>query len=760
VDTIASAAFRSWSFDPHVIIPILLAAIIYVRGWLRLRRVLPSEFSDAQLASFLSGLALVFIAIESPLDSFSSLLLGVHMVQHLLLMMIAPPLILYGQPMLPLLRGLPRQFVRDALGPFLRWNVLRGLGAALISPAFAWAAYNVSTAGWHLPALYELALSSPPWHRLEHACFFWTAILFWWPVIQPWPSRPRWNRWIVVPYLLLSDIVNTAVAATFIFADKILYPSYANNAFSGINPRTDQSFAGGIMWVPGSMLYLFPAVIIAVHLVGGEPRRRATPRPPGRRAPIQRTLPSRKGFDLLQTPLLGPALRWKYSRRIAQTLMLLIAIAVVLDGFLGPQMAPMNLAGVLPWIHWRGLVIVALLIAGNFFCMACPFMLPRELAKHILPARFRWPARLRSKWLAAGLLILYLWAYEAFSLWNSPAWTAWIVIGYFVAAFAIDGLFRGAAFCKYVCPIGQFNFIHSLVSPFEVKIREEKTCQSCQTHDCIRGNATQRGCELYLFQPKKESNLDCTFCLDCVSACPHDNVGILAVPPARTLAADPYRSSLGRLSKRLDVAALALLLVFGAFANAAGMIAPLVSFEGTVASMLPRPVLILILAAFGLLVVPAALILFCTLVSRRLAGRTGTPWRILTASFGLALVPLGFAMWAAHFAYHLAAGWLTAIPVLQRSWADLFGLSTPIHWSLSSYALVPSWLTPLQILLLDAGLLLTLCLVWRISLRYASGIASRLRLAGPWGALACALYAAGIWILFQPMQMRGTMMMH
>jgi hypothetical protein len=187
------------------------------------------------------------------------------------------------------------------------------------------------------------------------------------------------------------------------------------------------------------------------------------------------------------------------------------------------------------------------------------------------------------------------------------------------------------------------------------------------------------------------------------------------------------------------------------------MIGPVVSFEGTVAGVLPRPALILLLVLFGLLAVPGAAILACTFATRR---RTGAPWRILTASFGFALVPIGFAMWAAHFAYHLAAGWLTAIPVLHRSWADLLHNSTPVNWSLSSYALVPPWLTPLQILLLDAGLLLTLYIAWRISQRYASGIASRLRLAGPWGVLACALYLVGVWILFQPMQMRGTMMMH
>ena len=119
-----------------------------------------------------------------------------------------------------------------------------------------------------------------------------------------------------------------------------------------------------------------------------------------------------------------------------------------------------------------------------------------------------------------------------FGLWDSPWWTAGIIGGYFAAAFVIDGLFRGASFCKYVCPIGQFHFVQSLVSPLEVRVRDTDVCRTCTSYDCIRGNAEQRGCELQLFQPKKGGNLDCTFCLDCVHACPHDNVGILAVRPA------------------------------------------------------------------------------------------------------------------------------------------------------------------------------------------------------------------------------------
>jgi polyferredoxin len=110
-----------------------------------------------------------------------------------------------------------------------------------------------------------------------------------------------------------------------------------------------------------------------------------------------------------------------------------------LDGFFGPQVAAMNLAGVLPWIHWRGLAVLALLIAGNFFCMACPFTFARDLGRKIFPATSHWPRPLRSKWLAIGLLVFFFWAYEFFDLWETPWWTAWIIVFYFVSAVLVDG---------------------------------------------------------------------------------------------------------------------------------------------------------------------------------------------------------------------------------------------------------------------------------------------------------------------------------
>ena len=109
---------------------------------------------------------------------------------------------------------------------------------------------------------------------------------------------------------------------------------------------------------------------------------------------------------------------------------------------------------------------------------------------------------------------------------------------------------------------------------FEVKVRKPDACRSCKTFDCIRGGSEQRGCELKLFQPKKKSNVDCTFCLDCVHACPHDNVGLLAVIPGKDLWNGEQRSSIGPFANRFDLAVLVLILVFGALTNAAGMIAP------------------------------------------------------------------------------------------------------------------------------------------------------------------------------------------
>ncbi len=580
--SVAQAVLSSWTIPPWATCGLLLTAAIYLRGWRSLHPLRSTLFPSWRLGCFLTGLASLWFAIASPLDAFGGLVLTAHMVQHLMLMVVAPPLILLGSPTIPLLRGLPRWTARDALGPFLTWPLLERLGRSLTHPAFCWVVMAVAMLGWHVPAAYELALRSPGWHEVEHACFFITSLLFWWPVIQPWPSAPQWPRWVIPIYLLLGDVVNTILSAFLCFSNRILYPTYAAAPrIFDLAPLDDQVAAGAIMWFVGSVAFLGPAVILTVQLLS--PTAAALEPSIADSLGSNERRPSRTPFDLLRTPGVGWLLRARYGRRALQFVLLVLAVAVIADGLFGPRMSSMNLAGVVPWTYGRGLAIIALLAAGNLFCMACPFMLPRELGRRLGFATRRWPRALRSKWLAVGLLVLFFWAFEAFDLWSTPLWTAWIVVAYFAGAFLVDTFFRDASFCKYVCPIGQFHFVSSLVSPLEVKVRSREVCTGCATHDCLRGNERQRGCELHLFLPRKVGSMDCTFCLDCVKACPHDNIGILPAAPGRDLLRDPMRSSLGKFSRRPDIAALALVLAFSAFASAAAMVAPVAAWRDRLA---------------------------------------------------------------------------------------------------------------------------------------------------------------------------------
>jgi hypothetical protein len=424
---------------------------------------------------------------------------------------------------------------------------------------------------------------------------------------------------------------------------------------------------------------------------------------------------------------------------------------VIADGLFGTQVAAMNLAGVLPWIHWRGFLILALLAVGNVSCMACPFLVPRTLARRWLPARLRWPRGLRGKWPALALVVLFFWSYEAFALWDNPRWTAWIVVGYFVAAFAVDGLFRGASFCKHLCPIGQFNFVQSLVSPLEVKVRDGDVCQSCRTKDCLRGNdAGLHGCELGLYLPKKAGNLDCTFCLDCIHVCPRDNIGILAVVPGRGLWSGPNRAG------RSDLAALIVVLVFAAFANAGGMVAPVLDWRDGLTRRLGLQSPLAITTAYylaALVALPLLTVGLAAIVSARWGGTDR--WES-AARFSFALVPIGFSMWLAHYGYHLLTSYRTAIPAAQRFAAGLGwpALGEPA-WGDSCCLPAPDWLPRFEVACLDVGLLLSLYTGYRIAVNRAARPG---RAFAPWALLIVLLFATGVWIVLQPMQMRGTMM--
>jgi len=265
--------FTEWDAPPVVSCALVLTAFLYSRGWMRIRRTRRALFPSWRLVCFLGGLFALFVAVASPLDTWGESLLFMHMGQHFVFMSIAPPLLLVGWPVVPLLRGLPGFVVRTFLGPIFRRRSILATVRFLIRPHVAWAAMNLSFLLWHVPRAYEYALSSEFRHNLEHLCFFWTSTLFWWSVIEPWPTRQRNTGWVLIVSLLLSDFVNTGISAFLCFSGRLLYPSYGQipRPF-GLSALNDQVAAGAFMWVMGSIVFLIPAVAITARLLSATHR--------------------------------------------------------------------------------------------------------------------------------------------------------------------------------------------------------------------------------------------------------------------------------------------------------------------------------------------------------------------------------------------------------------------------------------------------------------------------------------------------------
>lgn len=461
-------------------------------------------------------------------------------------------------------------------------------------------------------------------------------------------------------------------------------------------------------------------------------------------------LPIANSYDLLHVPGLGRLLRGRWGRLLGQAPLLAVAALVVYDGFTGPPLASSNFATVLAWVHYRGLVILALVLVGNLFCMSCPFTLPRTLARRFGRRGRRWPRLLRHKWLAIALLFLFFWLYEWLDLWASPWLTAWIVVAYFLAAGVLEALFAESPFCKYLCPLGSFNFVAATVSPFQITARQADVCQTCVGKECVNGSAAVSGCGTELFVPRIATNLDCTFCLDCARACPYDNVALAARSPLRELLTDAW-------PRRWDVSFLVLVFAFLGLSNAFGMTPPVYRLLEGLAVRFPwagEALLLLVVLAFLDLALPALAGLTAAGLSRRLAGRR-EPLRVSLARFAPAMVPLGVAIWLAHYLFHFATAALAVIPLAQQFLLDHGLTGTQPAWQLGPI-LPMAWLMPIELVIVLLGLLGSLYVVGERNRRHFGEGATRVMI--PWVVLLVLMAAAAILIFTLPMEMRGSIL--
>jgi cytochrome c oxidase assembly factor CtaG len=216
---------------------------------------------------FYAGLASAWLAVAPPIGGGDGRLLTFHMIHHLLLMTIAPPLMLLGEPVMALAPGRARE-VGAAGGP-TRWPGLQRLG----HPAVCWLAGTAVLVGWHVPALFALALRSRAWHTAEQASFLGAGLMFWWPVVRPWPSRPD-PQWSTILYLFLATLPCDILSGFLVFSDRVAYSVYLSTG-SSTAVLDDQQCAGALMWTVVTLIYLVAGTIVSTQLLAApSPRQR------------------------------------------------------------------------------------------------------------------------------------------------------------------------------------------------------------------------------------------------------------------------------------------------------------------------------------------------------------------------------------------------------------------------------------------------------------------------------------------------------
>jgi cytochrome c oxidase assembly factor CtaG len=264
----SAVSASSWSFDPALAL-IVLTGVMYREGD---RRTVtsPRERGAARMRSFsfYAALAVLVVALDSPLDALTAQLFWVHMVQHVLLLMVAAPLLVLARPWIRLWRCLPlgtRRSLGRGLSSGSSTAVLRGTARELGRPALSFVLFAGTLVAWHVPALFDSTLRSEPLHVLEHILFFTTALLFWKQVIPSPPLHTTMPDGVRVLYVIGAMTVCWLLAIVLAVAPHALYDGYAHQGArpGGISALGDQQLAAGIMWVPGSITFV---VVIFAYL--------------------------------------------------------------------------------------------------------------------------------------------------------------------------------------------------------------------------------------------------------------------------------------------------------------------------------------------------------------------------------------------------------------------------------------------------------------------------------------------------------------
>jgi putative copper resistance protein D len=263
-----------WSFDPLVWLPALVALILWWSAVRRVNRAHPGNpVPRRRTWSWVAGVFALLVALDSGIATYDTTLFSLHMVQHLMLTLVAPLLLLYAGPIVLLLRASSPATRRRWILPVLHSRVVR----AISFPVVSWLLFAGVMWFTHFSPLFDLSLENQWVHRLEHGLYLVAAMLFWWPVIGPDPSPWRMSPAAKVLYVGLQMPQNTFLALAIYMASEPLYPHYVTTIRSwGPTPLEDQQLAGGIMWLGGDLLFITAIILLVQAWISDDERRTVT----------------------------------------------------------------------------------------------------------------------------------------------------------------------------------------------------------------------------------------------------------------------------------------------------------------------------------------------------------------------------------------------------------------------------------------------------------------------------------------------------
>ena len=448
----------------------------------------------------------------------------------------------------------------------------------------------------------------------------------------------------------------------------------------------------------------------------------------------------------------------KWFQPLFQIPTFLVFLVLIFIGFTDIQAGDKNLTTMLIWTIWWAGIIFTFVLLGRVWCMMCPFGAAQDIIGRRVSLNHNFPRPLRNIWLSTILFLALTWWDSYSGIVNKPALTAWLFIGFFAVSIVSALIYKGRAFCRYICPIGGLIGLYSMFSPLELRNKCMEVCRKDKIKGCIRGSASGHACPMFETPMTLDRNNYCNLCSECIKSCPEDNI----VLRFRGFARDLWVTS----KKYMDEAYLAMVLVGLTTLVTAEMIAPWHVWQDALIKLFPTGALGLtghsaqetfiftVLFTAGALVLPSLLLLLTSFAVHKSVGNGGVSIKKIFVNFSYMFIPVGISMHLAHNLSHLLTEGQLTIPAIQRAANKYLALNQgEPNWNLAPFMGFEAvfWL---QMAVLVTFNIVSLYAGYRIAVNTFQEKA--LRAFIPMMILVLVFTLVNTFILGQPMSLRHT----